>query len=98
MVVGDLVAHQPGVRVTSVTVSSEGVRVARGADGFPAAYLNPLGMQVVSQALAARGYEALRVRELRLRRAGKHLRWHLEGTAGGRPWSAEMAPNGTGLH
>jgi hypothetical protein len=96
-----LLAH-PGRRLGSLTVSGAGgtTRMVRasGKAGFPAAYLNPLGVVEVARALMGLD-ESVEVHDMTLAPSTSgHLRWHLVGKLDGRPWTAVIAPNGTGLH
>lgn len=96
----DLIRQSPDARLASITVSgAEGkviVRRAAPGQGFPAGYVNPLGMRVVSGVLA--GHDGVRLTSVKLAPGPSgRLRWRLDGRRNGRPWVASVAANGTGL-
>jgi hypothetical protein len=94
--------RHPDTRLASVTVSgADGTtRVvrARGRSGFPASYLNPLGIAETGRALAGTD-ELIQIKEMRLaQRPDGHLVWRLAGRRDDNgAWAALIAPNGTGL-
>lgn len=100
--VESLLGH-PAARLASLTVSGAGgqVRVirSRNGTGFPAQHLNPLGISVAARVLAGRFEDPVRVDKMQLARGRLtgRLRWLLLGRIAGKPWTAVVAPNGTGL-
>jgi hypothetical protein len=101
-IVESLLGGHGGVRLKSLTLSEPGGRVrlerATGQDGFPAEYLNPVGVAQTAQSLMGVD-ESISIREMHLAQGPNgHLVWRLTGRRDDYgDWVAEIAPNGTGL-